>query len=254
MPQTLILCQSVDDPNWIDWSADSTVGGVRVYRVRISEFSAYLSRLQTLLHPDELARAVRYHRLNDRQRFIVARGVLRILLGQHTQQRPLDVEFVTGSTKKPALRGNSGVHYNVSHAGDQVLIAVASQPVGIDVEQPDPDFDYQLVMLENFSPPEREYVGGQPAGRFRFYQLWTRKEALVKGTARGIDDTFWRVPSLDGEHRLPDEWMETAQNWTVSSFGPADGYVAALAQSGTETTQFPAFINVDPLLLDRISC
>ncbi|MBC8151318.1 MAG: 4'-phosphopantetheinyl transferase superfamily protein [Bacteroidetes bacterium] len=252
MQQTLISCQSANAINWIDLAACPVTDPLIVYSIQIAEFDAHTPRLTAFLRSDESARAARYHQPKDRQRFIVARAALRMLLSSYTRQRPVDIEFVTGVAKKPALRGFTGVHYNVSHSGNRVLIAVGNQPVGIDVEQVDPDFDYRAIVLHSFSPEERDYIGESATSRSRFYRLWTRKEALAKATARGIDDDFWRVPSLDGRHWLPGDWLGTADDWTVSSFTLADEYVASVARPGPETEPLPAFVNVGPALLDRV--
>ena len=65
-----------------------------------------------------------------------------------------------------------------------------------------------------------------------FLNLWTRKEAIAKATGLGIANSLARfevafgseatVKAIDGDARL-------AAQWSLRSFEPAPGYVAAVA-------------------------
>lgn len=249
MPTVLIRCHSLRDVTWTQ--ATGCPADVVIYRIPLAD-SASLPALKRLLQPAELDRASRYHQPQDQHRFILVRGTLRILLGQRSGQHPADVRFDAGRNKKPVLAGFPEVHYNVSHAGNWGLIAIGPNPVGVDVEQLN-DFRYQDVLTSGFSPRERRYIEGElaPDGgrRFRFYQLWTRKEALLKATAKGIDDDFQRIPSLNGTHRVAGELLNTTTNWVVSSFLPDDTHLAAVACPGTTTPHNLVFCDVDRELL-----
>jgi 4'-phosphopantetheinyl transferase len=180
-----------------------------------------------LLHPDELRRAQRYHRPADYHRFLLGRVAQRLVLGAYLGLPPAGLHFEPGANKKPQLRAAPQLHYNVSHAGDWVLLAVAGAEVGVDVERLDTLFAFQELLDYSFSPAEKAFIERSPVPYHAFYQLWTRKEAFVKATGRGIDAEFSQVPALDGEHRLAS--FGPVPEWTVSSFEAAPGYVAAVA-------------------------
>jgi len=61
------------------------------------------ARLYATLTPDERTRSARFRFERDQQRFIVARGVLRDLLGRYLQTRPGQVSFVYNALGKPDL-------------------------------------------------------------------------------------------------------------------------------------------------------
>ncbi|WP_198172463.1 4'-phosphopantetheinyl transferase family protein [Hymenobacter ginkgonis] len=200
--------------------------------------------MRTLLRADELARAQRYHQLADQQRFVVARAALRSILGQYLACAPAAIQFVVGPNKKPAIQNEPGLHYNVSHSKDWILIAVSAAPVGVDVEAIDPLFPFQDILPHSFSLPERQAIMSSPDGAHLFYQLWTRKEAFVKATARGIDDEFSTIPALDGPHRLAAASGQLVPSWLVSSFTVADGYVGAVAYQPSAHAVVPSFYNL----------
>ena len=224
-----MLCDTLPLIEWKSGPDYRAAGTVAVFRVPIAESSCYLPQAQAVLHPAELLRAGRYHQPADRTRFLVARAALRLLLGKYAQRPPASLVFEAGANKKPMLCDAMGLHYNVSHAGNWVLIAIAGTEVGIDVEKVDAQFAFQDILGTSFSPPERAFIEEGPASEHLFYQLWTRKEAFVKATAQGIDGDFWQVPALDGPHALVGPGGAAGAGWAVSSFGVAAGYAAAVA-------------------------
>ena len=177
-------------------------------------------------------KAERYHQPGDVLRFIGTRGMLRVLLARYTHQLPGSIEFAPGPNRKPELKHSGGWQFNVSHAGNWILIAIGKAHVGVDVDQVNPDFSFRDVMDASFSPAERQYINGCMDARRGFFELWTRKEALVKATAKGIDDEFDQMPSLPGTHPVGSRLLGSAGHWTVSSFAVADGYPAAVAHDG----------------------
>jgi len=182
-----------------------------------------------ILAPDEIERAGRYHQEKDQLRFIISRGMLRLLLGKYLNQKPINIHLEIGANKKPFVQNRRGddLHYNVSHSGDLILIAVSNSEVGIDIEKINDSFSYKEILPHNFSDEEILFIK-KPED---FYLLWTRKEALLKATAKGIDDDLPLIPSLDGTHHVNSEIIGSEKNWNVNSFHIGDGYIGSVTKS-----------------------
>lgn len=225
----MLCCDSLSQVKWEGEPTYQVAGAIAVFRIPIAKSSRYLPQVQSVLHSAEMLRASRYHQPADRTRFLVARAALRLLLGAYAQRPPASLVFEAGVNKKPMLRDAPGLHYNVSHAGNWVLIAIAAVEIGVDVEKIDAQFAFQDILGTSFGPAERAFIERGPASAQLFYQLWTRKEALVKATAQGIDVDFWQVPSLNGQHVLREASGAAGPEWAVSSFEVAEGYAAAVA-------------------------
>src|ERR1700722_10873160 len=78
---------------------------IHVWQASLDRAIDAVGRLEPALSPDEKARADRFHFMNDRNRFVVARGVLRELLGRYLQQNPESLAFSYGPHGKPSLSG-----------------------------------------------------------------------------------------------------------------------------------------------------
>lgn len=249
MSSSLIFCNSLHEINWLPYPSHSWRCDLSVFRLRISRFSVVIDYLHSLLNPDEVLRRNRYRLATERRRFVITRGILRIVIGNYTNQRPSDVEFAIRLNKKPQLKDYNNLHYNVSHSGDWALIGVANRAIGIDIEKVEPDFFFQDIVADSFNPLEKRYLERNDNDPALFYQLWTRKEALVKATGKGIGEDFDQIPSLDGQHQLPQE--QTDQSWMVSSFSVTENYLATIAYPIEISAASINFYNIEPFLFNN---
>jgi 4'-phosphopantetheinyl transferase len=171
-----------------------------------------LPAMQALLSADEQARATRYRQPDDVARFVTGRGALRRILGELTGQDARALVFVEDDQRKPALRDHPSVHFNLSHSGDAVLIAVGAAPLGVDIEAMR-DLDRHALAAMNFHPDEVAAMDAQGDPLAAFFQFWAHKEAFLKATGIGLTDQLTAISiPLDGgivsapQSLSPDAW------------------------------------------------
>lgn len=145
-------------------------------------------RYLPLLHPDEVERAERYRRREDRARFILGRGLLREILGRRIDIAPQLLRFEFGPYGKPFLAGRAP-HFSLSHAGRWIAIAIADRDVGLDIEELS---DIDPLPLLAFSPAERERTRFSADPTREFISIWVAKEAVLKMAGCGL-----RGPTID---------------------------------------------------------
>ena len=145
------------------------------------------------LSGEELVRAEGFARRQDRTRFLLARAALRTILGSYLGCTPESMCFSLGKHGKPMLAkgGGKGLQFNLSHAGEIALVAVARQArVGIDVElrKNRSNNGIEAIIRRFFTARERTILEGFEENRKRdtFYQFWTRKEAVVKALGASL--------------------------------------------------------------------
>ena len=228
-----VTCNSIDNIHWNAVSADSFILGanVHVWRLRISSNTALINHFEAVLDAGEQKRASSYHHDKDKTRFILCRGALRFLLGRYMGREAADIKFVLGKNYKPFVQttGEHEFHYNVTHSGDWILIAIANTPVGIDTEYIDADFSFTEVLPVCFKKDEINFIQKAKEPIPAFYLLWTRKEALTKATTKGIDNDLSFIPCLEGDHTVAASITGSAENWRVSSFETDKQYIASIA-------------------------
>ncbi|MGI4739589.1 MAG: 4'-phosphopantetheinyl transferase family protein [Janthinobacterium lividum] len=208
-----------------------------VYRLAVADFAGREAALQLLLTDAELQHAQRYARPADQLRFRVGRGCLRYLLGQRLGRLPAAIELRTGRFGKPQLAEPAGVHFNVAHSGDWVVVALAAREIGIDLEQMVPDFDFAEVAAQRFSPAEQLQLTLSPEPQLAFYHIWTQLEARAKASGLGLGDEALR-PASSGP----------PAQWTVQNFGLLPGHPGAVAYPA-DWQPVIQFRSLDPRLI-----
>jgi len=204
------------------------------------------SQIQSLLHnlaADEQARAKRFYFERDRERFIVARGVLRAILSGYLNRVPESLSICYSSHGKPALAGKSdrdAIRFNVAHSHGVALYAVSrGREVGIDLERIRFDLAVAEIAERFFSRREVAMLRTLSIeAQFQaFFRCWTRKEAYIKALGQGLSlplDQFdvslapGEPAALLGTQQYPSE----ASRWSLQELTPAPGYTAALAVEG----------------------
>ena len=239
---------SVDDLNSLaettQWPSASSApqlaaDEVHVWAVSLCARSGAWQALTAALSLDEKERAGKFKFEKHRNRFIAGRGGLREILGKYLQAKPAALRFTYSNNGKPALAAEfagAGVHFNVAHSEDLALVAVTRiGAIGVDVECIRPVKEMDELVARFFSARETELfrelrADEKPAA---FFNLWTRKEALLKVTGEGITRSLSlvEVSFLPGEvPRLLAIAGDTskASRWTLRELSPAPGFTGAL--------------------------
>lgn len=219
--------------------------GIDVWRVATAAFDAADDAWhRDLLDKEELRRAQRLRRLDDRLRFEGGRASLQMLLKHYLGGGGGRMAIEAGVSGKLRLaHADKALTFNSSHSGDWILHAFAdSVSVGIDVEKLDErisgGIDDYLVAL---APEERAVLEQCPlASRpFQFVQCWVRKEAYLKAIGEGLR----RSPELvsigraaDGRVRLlyDRNSAEPAGPWNFVDLGIDDRHLGCVAYPGPE--------------------
>ena len=208
---------------------------IELYCVNLSQYVTFVPRLKLFLNTEESSRANRYYYIPDQNRFIICRAILKFILSKHIGLHIRDIFFDIDDNKKPYLRGYDSIFFNVTHASDYAIIAIAKSPIGVDIEYINKEFDYKEILPNTFNKSEIEEINNGDDKHVAFYKLWTRKESIVKATGKGIDDTISEIISLDGYHHVRSELMGNIKNLQVLSFDLSEGYLGSLA---FETSKF----------------
>lgn len=220
-------------------AASFTDDAVEVIVARPDVGSEAVSASAGLLSDRERERAGRFAFEPDRRRFIVARALLRQLLGARLDVRPEAVELAAAARGKPALAGRfagADLRFNVSHCQDVAVYAFSSgREVGVDVEAVRDLPDADDVAARWFSRQEyATYRALEPDDRaLGFFQCWTRKEAFIKALGDGLFHPLDRfdVSLAPGEParilRVEDVPGERCR-WRLDGFSPVPGFVAAV--------------------------
>jgi 4'-phosphopantetheinyl transferase len=232
----------------LQWPAAAKVpplagGEVHVWRAALDVSPPELESFHNLLDGPERERAERFHRDEDRRRFIAAHGLVRTLLGRYLDAPPERLQFLAGPWGKPALRRGAemqDIRFSLSHSGHLALFAFAhGREVGVDIECIQPDFHWEPIAKRFFLPGEFAALSALPeaARGDAFFSFWTCKEACMKATGRGFSlppdrfEIFWKPDHTPTVSDFPSP-AQTARRWALRSLPLGPRRAAAIAAEG----------------------
>lgn len=187
------------------------------------------------LSADEQGRAAQFRFEPDRVRYQRSHSALRAILSTITGVDPLALQVGVYPHGKPYLL-NADVHFNLSHAGEIALCAVADVPVGVDAEYVRPIPEWRDIAVMIYSQQECAELEATPAVQrdLTFLNIWTRKEAIIKATGEGFHSDLhlsgFSVPTVPAPTVAHLGSVAIAhQPYSLTAFQPADGYLGAAA-------------------------
>lgn len=245
MPLIRVFCEGICPPDWGKKERFQTGNLLDVWRVPLSLPDHFFERLKGLLTDEEIQLAERYVQKEDRIRNILGKGFLRKLIQVYLNKAQKTIHFGKNRFNKPFLIGRDDFHFNISHSGDWIVIALAESEVGIDIEPIDSRFEYKDLLPGFFSPSEIEFIEQSPCPVRTFYKIWTGKEALLKGTGLGITDHLNEYTLLEGLQRFYLPGKIPYEHWDIQSFIMNSDHFLSLAKPSKSPK--PQFFNWDSL-------
>lgn len=207
---------------------------VEIWHGTIAAEDAYYQNYWRVLDAAEQAHAEKMKNDLLRKRYVEVHGRLRNILAQTLNEPPEKINIKTAEHGKPYLADMPELAFNLSHSADVMVIAVGRNcRLGVDVEYCKPRTSLAGLVNKCFAEEEIAYWNKLPEAQKipEFYRFWTRKEAFVKATGRGIglglnhcvinlenQTEFLRVPADCGQ----------ASTWHVQDIALGQGVCSAL--------------------------
>jgi 4'-phosphopantetheinyl transferase len=135
------------------------------------------------LPADQQNRVFKYRRWQDQYSYLFGRLLLLEGLKRYSTDKSLkNIDY--DEYNKPFI-SNSTIQFNISHSGEYVICAITEgYSIGVDIEKVD------VIGFENFtnvlSSRELNYIRKSSRPLKSFYELWVRKESVVKADRRGL--------------------------------------------------------------------
>ncbi len=180
------------------------------------------------LSQEERERLHFYRSPGAAERYVLTRSLVRIVLGDHLGETPRDVRVSRTEMGKPVISGADHVHFNVSHSGELILLALCgTRPVGVDVERRREVARVQKLVERWLTDRERREMAAHTqrgAGASEaFLRIWSLKEARLKALGVGISGAGG-APLDSVEAQSLDHLLEA-----LPARPDEPGYVGALA-------------------------
>lgn len=160
---------------------------MKIFKIRSQkplEDRMFFSLLE-LIEEEDRKQILRYQFWQDRQRSLLGHLLSRYAIIQEYALTNKEIQIRRHAYGKPYIKDYSQIHYNISHSGEWVVVAIGKSPIGIDVENRREDWD--LIGERVFSESEKYWSQNSYK---RKAILWTIKEAYVKYLGIGLSKSL----------------------------------------------------------------
>ncbi len=217
-------------------------GEVKIWQFNLDVSLKLEKELTVLLTASERERASKFRFEKHRRRFVVGRGMLRTVLAHYLACEAVDIIFSYNDYGKPSVRmmgeKAEGVTFSVSNSSSLGAVAISRNlEMGFDLERIRPNKDHGLIVENSFSAEERSWFEMLPEQERTgaFFDLWTCKEAYLKGKGSGLSvplSSFYISIQEDSAKLIRSELDETDPlRWVFYRYEPAPGFTACLAST-----------------------
>jgi 4'-phosphopantetheinyl transferase len=171
------------------------------------------------LSSEEDGRRLQYRSREAAERYVVTRSLVRIVLSDRLGIPGREIRVSRTDTGKPVVAG--GIHFNVTHSADLILMAVSdARPVGVDIERKRDVARVNALVARWLTDAERNELAQLTkrgaSSSDAFLRIWSLKEARLKALgvgisgaagallqtvdARPLDDLLESLPGRPDEH------------------------------------------------------
>lgn len=144
------------------------------------------------LGSSELKKYQAFHFQKDKNLYLLAHVMVRLVLSHYLNCSPQSLEFVVNAYGKPTLKKPlSEISFNLSHSKNAVALAVCNNDkldLGIDIECQERNGQILSMATHFFSKSEAALLLEKPEEMQTetFFKLWTLKEAYIKAIGKGL--------------------------------------------------------------------
>jgi 4'-phosphopantetheinyl transferase len=193
-----------------------------------------IAEMTRSLSAAETARAARFGHPDLRNRYVVGRATLRMLLGQRLDIAPDAVVIQRGERGRPFTAQAEGLDFNLSHTRSVALFGIThGQRIGVDIEHGERSINVEGITRKFMSPRERSGLDALAADdrRRALLRLWTCKEAMSKATGDALSAPFRRMDvETVAQLRLAEGPPPyTPEHWRLLPVAVPGGFLATVA-------------------------
>lgn len=199
-----------------------------------------------MLAPEESEQQRRFYFADDRQRYLVTRALVRVVLSRYVRIGPRDWMFSANRYGRPEIANEEaaslGLSFNISHTRGLIALGITRhRMLGVDIENTVTRRVSLDIAGHFFSPAEAGALAKLPAHlqHQRFFEYWTFKEAYIKARGMGLSLPLDRFSfHFPRDHTIDltvdPELKDDGSRWELWQFKPTEQCLLAICAERSE--------------------
>jgi 4'-phosphopantetheinyl transferase len=220
---------------------------LHVYYGACDNFENNIPKLYSYLSDKEKIRANRFKFKLDFDCYVSSHALLRAELSKLLGVKAKSVKIEESVNGKPFTSGTA-LPFSLSRSKNLFIFAIGwgDQLVGVDIEQIKTRINFLDITRDYFSFNEQQSISSfknTDDQNRTFFEIWTRKEALLKAVGIGINTELSKVQVLEGENHIAIQGVQSNYDKFFLSTIMINGAIISIASSEDFC---PALINLCP--------
>jgi len=234
-----IYCQNIKE-KWLE----SGKSNLDVFYGIANSFVDQIPVLYNYLSDYEMDRANRFRHESDYNCYVSVHSLLRIELSKILGTEARSIKIVESKSGKPFI-SDEVLPFSISRTKNSFAFVIgrSNQFLGVDIEQINPDVEFPGISRSFFSTKEQQRIFSidsiEEQQRF-FFEIWTRKEALLKALGVGINTELSNVQVLEGENIID---MEVISDY-------ADSFKIITIMNDRESLSIASSVDIVPRFIN----
>ncbi|MGF9964764.1 4'-phosphopantetheinyl transferase family protein [Bacillus rhizoplanae] len=160
------------------------------------------------------------------------------------------IEWDRTSYGKPYIQKLPSFQFSLSHAGEWVVCAVDTEPIGIDIECVQA-VDFQATK-HLFSSQEQKWWQQITEDKQleTFYRIWTAKESYIKAIGTGVSKNLSSFTVSLSEGRVYDEQLKGI--WLIKHIPFRREYILSVCTRGKDCSKDVQYTTMKHLIEERL--
>ena len=173
-----------------------------------------------------------------RNRFIASRGYLRHLLSQYLNMPAAKIVILKESFGKPFVE-NYPLYFNIAHSHELAVFAFSlKSPIGIDIEKHRSNIEIMDIAKRVMTDHELSFLKNATDKETLFFDIWARKEAIIKATGEGFHAILTTIETLDPNGDYLNKVLDNQKNeWFLEGL-QLQGFSGAIASRSRSSINF----------------
>jgi 4'-phosphopantetheinyl transferase len=196
-----VYCQNIQNTCFKDRRKD-----LEIYFGKADSFLNRVPFFYNILSNSEKVRANRFKHESDYNCYVSVHALLRIELSKLLGTEANSFRISEAKTGKPFIP-DVDLPFSISRTKNLFVFVIgrSGQFLGIDIEQIEPEIDLNDISRNYLSIKEQQLIFSFDRiidQNRTFFEIWTRKEALLKAIGVGINTELSKVQVLEGGNHI----------------------------------------------------
>jgi phosphopantetheinyl transferase len=220
MRRIKVYCKNIQEKS-VTGKVFKNAAHLNLYYGDQKNFTDEPDNMYEFLSDKEISRSKRFKKKADERTYVITHALVNKKISEilGIDFNKLSINYF--DNKKPYVEGRT-IDFNLSHSADYFAFAISGYEnvcVGVDIEVVRESLDIEPMVNHYFHKNEISFVlnSDLKTQHQKFYEVWTRKEAILKMLGTGLSEKLSELDMTPGDRKITIQDNNSLDNHSFSN-------------------------------------